>query len=151
MSGPKNVYFNVFLASQIRANDKGFLSRDITVRDLFAGQKRHPPYISARIIYQRSGSCREGNSINLPTLVVMQREINIAIGDTAPHDVFFTVAIRVSRWCVSPYGGIGNSEELQKNLEAHCIPEDVFDSYDEFLEERRKLIVAKIRDYYFSL
>ena len=80
----------------------------------------------------------------------MQREINIAIGDTAPA-TYFSQLQSGCRDGVPPYGGIGSSEELQKNLEAHCIPEDIFDNYDEFLEERRKLIVAKIRDYYFSL
>ena len=147
-SGPKNVYFNVFLASQIRANDKGFLSRDITVRDLFAGQ-RDIHHIFPKNHLSKSGVA--DNQLNqLANLVVMQREINIAIGDTAPT-TYFSQLQSGCREGVPPYGGISNSEELRKNLEAHCIPEDVFDNYDKFLEERRKLIVAKIRDYYFSL
>ena len=32
-------YFNIFLASQVKANDKGFLSRDLSVRDLLEGQR----------------------------------------------------------------------------------------------------------------
>ena len=147
-SGPKNVYFNLFLASQIRANDKGFLSRDITVRDLFAGQ-RDIHHIFPKNYLSKSG-VSENQHNQLANLVVMQREINGAIGDTAPIEYF----LRLQDGCgdgVPTYGGIDNSEELQENLDAHCIPEGVFDNYDEFLKERRKLIVAKIRDYYFSL
>ena len=147
-SGPKNVYFNVFLASQIRVNERGFLSRDITVRDLFAGQ-RDIHHIFPKNHLLKSGVA-ENQHNQLANLAVMQREINIAIGDTAPM-TYFSQLQSGCRDGVPPYGGIDNSEELQKNLEAHCIPEDVFDNYDEFLEERRKLIVAKIRDYYFSL
>ncbi len=147
-SGPKNVYFNVFLSSQIRANDKGFLSRDITVRDLFAGQKDiHHIYPQNYLQGFRVGKKQQNQLANL---VVMQKEINIEIGDTAPTEYFS----RLQGGCgdgVPIYGGIDNSEELQKNFEAHCIPDGVFGDYDEFLKERRKLMAAKIRDYYQSL
>ena len=138
----------MFLASQIRANDKGFLSRDITVRDLFAGQK-DIHHIFPRNHLSKSGVV-ENQHNQLANLVVMQPEINGAIGDTAPIEYFS----RLQDGCrdgVPTYGGIDNSEELQENLDAHCIPEGVFDNYDEFLKERRKLMVAKIRNYYSSL
>ena len=41
-------YFNVFLASQIKSNDKGFLSSDLTVRDLLEGQW-HIHYIPTQL------------------------------------------------------------------------------------------------------
>jgi len=44
---------------------------------------------------------------------------------------------------------------MQENFAMHCIPvgmEDKnIDHYDEFLQERRKLMAAKIRDYYWKL
>ena len=148
VSGPNNVYFNVFLASQIRANAKGFLSRDITIRDLLEGQK-DIHHIFPKNYMQKLGIPK--NRYNqIANLVVIQKEINIAIGDTAPIEYFSKLQDRC-RDGISTYGGIDNSEEFQENLEAHCIPEGVFDNYDKFLEERRKLMVAKIRDYYFSL
>ncbi len=148
VSGPNNVYFNVFLASQIKANTKGFLSRDITISNLFEGQKDIHHIFPKNHLRELNIPKKEYNQI--ANLVVIQRDINIPIGDTAPT-VYFS---RLQAGCGNgepPYGGIDNSEELQENLEAHCIPEDVFDNYDEFLKERRKLMVNKIRNYYFSL
>ena len=148
VSGPNNIYFNVFLASQIKANTKGFLSRDITISNLFEGQKDIHHIFPKNHLRELGIPKKEYNQI--ANLVVIQRDINIPIGDTAPT-VYFS---QLQAGCGNgepPYGGIDNSEELQENLEAHCIPEDVFDNYDEFLKERRKLMVNKIRNYYFSL
>lgn len=147
-SGSKNVYFNVFLASQIKANDKGFLSRDLTIQNLFEGQKDiHHVFPKKHL----SGLGVAKNQHNqLANLVAAQKEINIAIGNTAPA-TYFSELQAGCRNGEPPYGGINNSDELQANLDSHCIPEGVFEDYDEFLKERRKLIATKIREYYFSL
>jgi hypothetical protein len=73
---------------------------------------------------------------------------------------------RVGRWAdySNSYSTMDNDyiesvwwvlKELNKNLEQHCIPKNIFemkiDDYETFLEGRRKLIAAKIKDYYFSL
>ena len=47
-------YFNVFLASQVRGHDKGFLSRDLTVRDLLEGQW-HIHHVFPRSYLQKHG------------------------------------------------------------------------------------------------
>jgi hypothetical protein len=152
-SGSRNVYFNLFLASQVRGNDKGFLSRDVTVRDLFAGQ-RNIHHIFPQNHLQGLGVVRSNHN-QLANLVVMQQEINIAISDTAPEAYFseLQAGCRDGEPC---YGGIDNLEDLHANLKTHCIPFNgtdttIFENYDKFLEERRKLMVSKIRDYYFSL
>lgn len=148
VSGPNNVYFNVFLASQIRVNAKGFLSRDITIRNLFGGQK-DIHHIFPKNYMQKLGIPK--NRYNqIANLVIIQKEINIAIGDTAPTTYFSQLQAGCGNG-EPPYGAIDNLEELQENLDVHCIPDGAFENYDEFLEERRKLMVTKMRDYYFSL
>jgi hypothetical protein len=152
-SGSKNVYFNVFLASQVRGNDKGFLSRDIIVRDLLGGQ-RDVHHIFPQSYLRELGVPRSHHN-QLANLVVMQREINIAIGGTAPA-IYFSELWEGCRNREPHYGGIDNSDELQANLAKHCIPFNetdtaIFENYDEFLEKRRKFMVARIRDYYQSL
>ena len=147
-SGPKNVYFNVFLASQIKANDKGFLSRDLTVQNLFEGQ-RDMHHVFPKNHLLRLGVAKNQHN-QLANLAATQKEINIAIGDTAPA-TYFSALQEGCRNGEPPYGGINNSDELQANLDSHCIPEGVFGDYNEFLNERRKLMAAKIREYYFSL
>ncbi len=148
VSGPRNVYFNLFLASQIKKNTKGFLSSDMTIRDLFGGQ-RDIHHIFPKNHLQKLGIAKNQHN-QLANLAITQKDINIAIGNTAPTTYFS----RLQTGCREgnpAYGGINNLDELQQNLDSHCIPEGVFGNYDEFLNERKKLMATKIREYYFSL
>ena len=151
-SGTGGIYFNVFLASQVKAGDKGFLSRDVTVRDLLEGQKDIHHVFPQNYLQDQEVAKRQRSQI--ANLVVMQKEINIAINDTAPATYFSELLIGCADGQPA-YGGIDSSDELQANLEAHCIPEgigtSIFENYDDFLRERRKLMAAKIRAYYQSL
>lgn len=53
------------------------------------------------------------------------------------------------------YGGIVDINELMLNLKANCVPEDFVKmdvkDFNRFLDERRKLMAAKIKEYYESL
>ncbi|MDE0314496.1 MAG: DUF262 domain-containing protein [Candidatus Poribacteria bacterium] len=152
-SGFKNVYFNLFLASQIKVNDKGFLSSESTVRDLFASQRDiHHIFPKNHL---REIDIAKSKHNQLANLVVTQEEINRSIGD-APPARYFSELQTGCRAGEPRYGGIDNLEDLHANFKAHCIPfsetdTEIFENYDEFLEERKKLMVTKIRDYYFSL
>ncbi len=48
-SASSSPYFRVFQAAQIKLNDKGFLSRDITVRELIEVKSRRSPYFPPRL------------------------------------------------------------------------------------------------------
>ncbi|MCY4373459.1 MAG: DUF262 domain-containing protein [Spirochaetaceae bacterium] len=151
-SAASSPYFNVFLASQVKANDKGFLSNGHTVQTLLEGAS-HVHHVFPRNFLKKHGLTR-GRYNQIANYVVMQGEINIAIGD-APPDLYFS-ALREQCECgEARYGGITDAEELRGNLQAHCIPEGMekadVDDYDGFLKERRLLMAGKIRDYYGSL
>ncbi len=86
--------------------------------------------------------------------VFLQQEINIKIADKAPcgymQDVY--------RQCETKkpvYGGIADKDELSENLRQSCIPvgfENMdISNYPDFLEERRKLMAQKIKEYYWAL
>jgi hypothetical protein len=145
-------YFNVFLASQVKANDKGFLSSDISVRDLLEGQS-NIHHIFPRKYLQDQGLTR-GSYNQIANYVVMQSEINIAIGAKEPSS-YFSAVMEQCQNGILRFGGINNLMQLQENLDSHCIPQGMetrtVESYDEFLNVRRNLIAAKIRDYYQSL
>ena len=53
------------------------------------------------------------------------------------------------------YGGIIDPGELKANLAESCIPESILlgnvPDYDAFLEERRRLMAAKIKAYFQTL
>ena len=145
-------YFNVFLASQVKANDKGFLSNGHTVQTLLEGSS-HVHHVFPRNYLKKHGLARSRYN-QIANYVVMQGEINIAIGDDPPT-AYFGALWRQCENGEARYGGITDAEELRANLVAHCIPEGMDEAevrdYDWFLQQRRLLIAGKIRDYYKRL
>ncbi len=145
-------YFLVYLASQAKANDKGFLSKEITVGDLitYRGDIHH---IFPRDFLKKNGMER-GKYNQIANYVYMQQEVNITVGNKAP-DVYFSEVLEQCQGGVLKYGGISSLDELHENLKSNCVPESIItmsiSQYDEFLKERRKLMAEKMRDYYFSL
>ncbi|MBN2290158.1 MAG: DUF262 domain-containing protein [Candidatus Glassbacteria bacterium] len=145
-------YFNVYLAAQAKQNDKGFASKDITVKDLitFRGDIHH---IFPREYLKSFGMTRSRYN-QVANYVMMQSEINIQIGRKAP-DVYFNELRDQCNGGKKKYGNINDYSELLENMRMNCVPEAVFgmnaDRYEEFLELRRALIARKIKDYYFSL
>jgi hypothetical protein len=145
-------YFLLFLAAQIKANDKGFLSRDIQVLDLI-NIKGDVHHIFPKDFLKKSGLTKSQYN-QVANLVCIQSEVNKQLGNKAPRKYFAQLKDQCSSGKLT-YGGICDFESLSKNLEMNCIPEDVvdfdFDDYEEFLKQRRVLMAKKIRDYYFSL
>jgi len=145
-------YFKVFLASQIYNHDKGFLSKDISVEALIRhrGDVHH---IFPKNYLKKFGFTR-GRYNQIANYVIMQSEINIQIGDAEPK-IYFKQLLEQCETKKAIYGAITDKEILQENLKAHCIPQNIInmnvDDYDDFLEERRKLMASKMRDYYFKL
>lgn len=144
--------FQVFLASQVKARDLGFLSKDITVADLLThrGDIHH---LFPRNYLRKHGLPR-GKYNQIANFVYMQQEINIKVGDAAPNIYFRKVLEQVGNGSYG-YGAINTVDQLEKNLRMNCIPLSIFDMdiehYDEFLEKRRILMAEKIREYYLSL
>ena len=151
-SSPKSPYFNVFLASQVKAKNKGFLSRDITTQALLEGRADIHHIFPRNYLQSHNFEVRDYNQI--ANLVVMQQEINIAIGDQPPT-IYFSDLWEGCRVGKPAYGRIDDPEELQANLDEHCIPSGMervtVDNYIKFLEKRKKLMATKIRDYYRGL
>lgn len=145
-------YFKVYLASQVKMNDKGFLSKDITVRDLIThrGDVHH---IFPKNYLKKFGFNRTKYN-QIANYVYMQSEINIAVGDKAPADYFTLLKDQINTK-VKVYGNIVEPDELSKNFEMNCIPDSMesmtIDDYDNFLGKRRMLMSQKIKLYYETL
>lgn len=145
-------YFKVFLAAQVHGNNKGFLSKDITVRDLIMNRGDIHHIFPKN--YLKRNNLEKGQYNQIANYVMMQSEINIAIKDRSPDQYFVTLQDQCKTQ--QPiYGGIIDQNELNKNLAVHCLPDGMevknIEDYAEFLEARRKLMSHKIRDYYFKL
>ena len=151
-SASSSPYFNVYLASQVKANDNGFLSSDITVQDLIShrGDIHH---IFPKD-YLKGKGLKKGDYNQLGNYVYMQSEINVKICNKAPVDYFTELKSQCDGGKLK-YGGIKDLKLLHRNMEMNCIPKDIFEMdvrhFDDFLKKRRKLMSKKIKDYYFSL
>lgn len=145
-------YFNVFLASQVKANDRGFLSKDVLVSDLISlrGDIHH---LFPRDFLKKNGLER-GKYNQIANYVFMQSEINIKVGNKPPKEYFDLILSQMNQdnRLVS---GLSTHQELLDNLKANCVPEEIMtmtiDNYNDFLVMRRKLMAQKIKEYYFSL
>ncbi len=148
-SSTKSPYFLCYIAAQVKPEDKGLLSRDITVRDLVLNRS-DVHHVYPKKYLQEKGFSR-GRYNQIANFVLAQSEINIAIGSKAPKEYFAKLANQVE--ChKKKYGGITNMEDLRANLRAHCVPESMLDGdipeYDDFLEGRRKLMALKIKRWF---
>jgi len=147
-------YFNVYLASQVYEKDKGFLSRDITVHDLLA-YKGDVHHLFPKNYLKKNGLTQSKYN-QIANYVMMQSEINISIGDKSPADYFS----KLLEHCRSgneraAYGAITDLDKVKDNFVMHCVPEGMenktIEHYEEFLQERRKLMAKKIKNYYWKL
>ena len=145
-------YFRIFKAAQVKKNDHGFLSRDITVRELInlKGDEHH---LFPRGFLKKHGLTK-GQYNQIANFAVAQSEINIAIGDKEPK-LYFSQIMEQCNGGAKRYGNIVCADELRENLHAHCIPEQVvemgIEEYPEFLAQRRKLMAQKIKVWFEGL
>jgi hypothetical protein len=145
-------YFHVFLASQVKANDRGFLSKDVLVSDLISlrGDIHH---LFPKDYLKKNGLDR-GKYNQIANYVYMQSEINIKVGNKPPKDYFEVVNSQMANNNMQ-VSGLSTQQELTDNLKMNCVPTEIMqmsiDDYPEFLILRRKLMATKIKEYYFSL
>lgn len=145
-------YFCAYIAAQIKLNDNGFLSRDITVRELVE-IKSDVHHLFPRDLLKRNGLPR-GQYNQIANYVIAQSEINIAIGNKEPK-VYFTQLLEQCQGGQKRYGNIADLAELRKNFSMNCIPDAMelkeISDYQAFLEIRRQLMAQKIRTYFNCL
>lgn len=141
--------FLIYLASQVKMKDKGFLSRDIEVSSLLLNRADvHHLFPKG---YLKKQGLQKSQYNQIANYALAQSEINIAIGEKAPKIYFRELHDQVNGG-KKKYGGIQEENQMIENLKTHCIPLDVFnslaDDYPLFLEERRKLMARKIQEYF---
>ena len=145
-------YFHVFLASQVKSNDKGFLSKDVLVGDLISlrGDIHH---LFPKDYLKKQGLDRSKYN-QIANYVYMQSEINIKVGNKPPKEYFELIKNQISS-NEKQLSGINTEIDLLENLKMNCVPSEILnmdiEDYDNFLSLRRRLMAEKIRDYYFSL
>ncbi len=143
-------FFHVYLASQVKNNDKGFLSSHITVGDMI-NHRGDIHHLFPKDYLQKSGFDRYKYN-QIANYVYMQTEINIKVGNKPPSQYFDILRNQAVKDMIS---GVVNEIDLNDNLKANSIPIEILnmssDDYLNFLDLRRRLMANKIKDYYSSL
>ena len=146
-------YLNTYLAAQIFFGDKSLLSNSSKVSDLIsvAGDVHH---IFPKEYLKQSGITEKSRYNQVANYAYLDTGVNISVGKKAPND-YFATALEQCQTGKIKVGTITNEQELLDNLSANCIPAEVIemtsDDYFAFLEQRRKLMAQKIKEYYYSL
>lgn len=145
--------FNAYLMAQIKNNAKGFLSEQIDIASLIK-QRGDIHHIFPKNYLISCGLKSKNDYNQVANYVYMQSEINIKVKDRAPNSYMNIIKEQCSTK-QTVYGGIVDFDILYNNLEQNCIPQSIFDmdisQYQDFLEQRRKLMATMIKNYYFSL
>ena len=143
---------NVFWAAQSKLNDKGFLSRDITVKEMI--EHRGDIHHIFPKQFLRSKGLTKSQYNQVANYVYVQQEVNIKIGKESPEEYIG----KIRQQCIDGqlvYGGIDDIEEFKENLKINCIPSNVdemnFEYYQDFLDARREMMALKIKQYYNEL
>ena len=146
-------YFNTFIAAQVYGNDNALFTNGTKVADLVSlmGDVHH----IFPVEYLKSNGIREKTKYNqVANFAYLDTQVNISIGKKPPGEYFSTVFNQCETG-IPIWGNILVKDLLIENLSTNCIPEGIreltVDDYFEFLRSRRKLMAAKIRDYYSSL
>lgn len=142
----------VFWAAQANRGDKGFLSKDITVRDMLTHHGDIHHIFPKNFLKQRGLLRSKYNQV--ANYVYVQQEVNIKIGDTAPAAYMAKVFDQCQQGAAH-YGAIISLDDLKANLAANCLPHDLAayqpEQFEAFLAERRRLMAQKIKQYYWGL
>lgn len=149
-SATNSPFFNTYIAAQVFDNDISLLSSTIKVTELIKviGDVHH---IFPRE-YLKSNNISDRNKYNqVANLAYLDTQVNISIGKKAPSE-YFNAAQDQCTTRDMKVGTIVNGEELTRNLQVNCIPNEIFSmtylNFDDFLFQRRKLMAEKIKTYY---
>lgn len=151
-SSARSPYFLAFKAAQTKLGDKGFLSKEITVRDLILNRGDvHHIYPQQHLKSKGLSPARYNQIANF---AIAQSEINIAVGGQDPKIYFRDLAEQCAGG-KQMYGGITDIDEMRENLRVHCVPVETLDGeipdYNDFLEERRRLMALKMKQWFEAL
>jgi hypothetical protein len=123
-------YFLAYQAAQVKSNDRGFLSREITVVDLLMNRS-DVHHVYPRNYLKKQGLLR-GRYNQIANFVLAQCD--------GGH---------------KKYGGITDRDDLSANLRMNCLPEALLNGemlpFNDFLEQRRRLMAQKIKAWFEAL
>lgn len=146
--------FKTFCAAQVNKKYSSLFMSGLMISDLItvSGDVHH---IFPREYLKKNGINNRGIYNQVANYTYLDPQVNKAISDQAPYRYFGKIIQQMKDSNSIVIGNIRNEDELKSNLSENAIPEQVitmtYDNYDEFLNDRRRLMANMIRDYYRDL
>lgn len=146
--------FKTFCAAQVNKKYSSLFMSGLMISDLItvSGDVHH---IFPREYLKKNGINNRGSYNQVANYTYLDPQVNKAISDQAPNRYFGKIIQQMKDSNSIVIGNIRNEDELKSNLLENAIPEQVitmtYDNYDEFLNDRRRLMANMIRDYYHGL
>jgi len=152
-SSTGNPPYLTFIASQIKTQARGFLSRHILVQSLveLQGDVHHlvpKDYLRKHGVKDR----RDYNQV--ANYAWTETAVNIKIGNRPPAEYLAEISKQVENQTLT-LGEINSQSDLEATFRENAVPtslhDTTYENYEEFLEERRSLMAQYLKDFYFSL
>ncbi|WP_432793901.1 GmrSD restriction endonuclease domain-containing protein [Rhodococcus ruber] len=152
-SSIRSPYFQTFLAAQVSAGARGFLSKNITVRAM-QEQSGDIHHIVPKDYLAKNGFPDRGDYNQVANYVLTETPINIAISNRSPEQYMSEVHTQIESGVLT-LGEIASAEDLQRNLAENAVPPELPSvtaaDYPTFLDRRRSLMSTYIKAYYQNL
>lgn len=146
-------YFNLFTMAQVVNKDQAFLSKSITVQHLIE-ERGDVHHLFPKRYLQKNGVNNRSQYNQIGNYVYTEQVVNLAIKDKAPEDYMGSVKEQQDTNELK-IGESMDTDALKENLEMNCVPESIYnmtiEDYPAFLDERRRLMAQKIKQYYWGL
>lgn len=131
-----------YIAAQCAAGDHALYSEEVTIADLYS-QKADSYQILPKAYLEKCGFKTRETYGQAANVTYIPKEIKAIVRKKSPADYKDLLMEKISE------------DTINSTLQANAIPAGLFEVGDKkvesFLLERRKLMAAKVKDYYFSL
>lgn len=130
-----------YIAAQCASGDPALYSDEMTVADLYS-QKADSYQILPKTYLEKCGFKTRETYGQTANVAYVPKEIKTIVRKKSPADYKDLLLEKISE------------DTIENTLKANAIPANLFEVGDKevesFLLERRKLMAAKVKDYYFS-
>ncbi|MCG5547527.1 GmrSD restriction endonuclease domain-containing protein [Halorhodospira halochloris] len=145
--------FQVYLAARVSKGGRGFLSKSVNVSQMIEGHGDLHHIVPKNHLI-KNGYPKQWDYNQIANFALTETPINVAIKDHPPKEYMSWVQDQISTGKLR-IGEITDQADLADNLRENAIPDFIGEvsaqNYPEFLEARRKLMAAMIREFYEGL
>ena len=151
-SSVNNNAYNLYLAAQVNNNAVAFLSKNMKISALIE-QRGDVHHIFPKKYLMNNGYPQKAYN-QVANFVFTEQATNIKVGMLTPKDYLDKVKAQIEAG-TNEISTLDSTTSLQENLINNDIPSIIEEAshlvYEDFLEERRRLMAKKLKGYYESL